>query len=75
MNATVEQISEKIKVLPQEFLDRILVYIDALSENNKGDEIPEWQKNEVRERITEYKRNPRSAQDFDEAMNDIERDL
>lgn len=75
MNATVEQISEKIKLLPQEFLDRILGYIDALSENNKGDEIPEWQKNEVRERITEYKRNPRSAQDFDEAMNDIERDL
>lgn len=75
MNATVEQISEKIKVLPQEFLDRILGYIDALSENNKGNEIPEWQKNEVRERITEYKRNPRSAQDFDEAMNDIERDL
>lgn len=75
MSATVEQISEKIKFLPQEFLDRILGYIDALSEDKIIDEIPEWQKNEVRERIAEYKRNPRSAQDFDEAMNEVERDL
>lgn len=75
MSATVEQISEKIKLLPQEFLDRILGYIDALSEDKIIDEIPEWQKNMVRESIAEYKRNPLAAQDFDEAMNEIEKDL
>ncbi|TVR78462.1 MAG: addiction module component CHP02574 family protein [Chitinophagaceae bacterium] len=38
-------------------------------------EVPDWQKNEVRERIAEYKQNPDNAEDFDEAMNDIERDF
>jgi len=38
-------------------------------------EIPEWQMNEVRERLAEYKKNPKLGLDFDEAMDDIEKDL
>lgn len=75
MNATVEQISEKIKFFPPEFLDRILGYIDALAEEKRQDEVPEWQKTEVRDRISEYKKNPSAAHDFDDILNDIENDL
>ena len=39
------------------------------------DEIPQWQMNVVNERMAEYKRNPIDLQDFDEAMNDIEKEL
>lgn len=37
--------------------------------------IPDWQINEVRERIEDYKNNPDKAIDFDTAMEDIEKDL
>jgi hypothetical protein len=38
-------------------------------------EIPEWHKNIVRERVTEYRRNPGQGLDFDSAIDDIEQDL
>mgnify|MGYP000247655352 CR=1 FL=1 len=38
-------------------------------------DIPEWQMNEVRDRISNYEKDPSKAMDFDEAMNDIEKDL
>lgn len=37
--------------------------------------IPEWHKNIVRERLTEYKKDPGQAMDFDAAMDDIEKAL
>lgn len=37
--------------------------------------IPEGQMNEVRDRLAEYKKNPKSGLDFDEAMDDVEKDL
>lgn len=37
--------------------------------------IPDWQKNEVRERIENYKNNPDHTMDFDSAMEDIDKDL
>ena len=37
--------------------------------------IPDWQINEVRERTTEYLKDPSIAQDFFEAMKEIEDDL
>ncbi len=37
--------------------------------------IPDWQKNEVRERIENYTNNPDKTMDFDSAMEDIEKDL
>lgn len=38
-------------------------------------DIPEWHIAMVSERLEEYKRNPSMGTDFDEAMDDIEKDL
>lgn len=75
MNVTVEQLTEKLKTLPENFLERIWGYIDGLSEEGIDLEIPEWQKNEVRERIEEYKRNPNSLIDMDDVFSEIDREL
>ena len=37
--------------------------------------IPNWQIEEVRKRLDDYKNNPKQALDFDTAMDDIEKDL
>lgn len=74
MNVTVEQLTEKLKTLPENFLERVWGYIDGLSEQIDL-EIPEWQKNEVRERIEEYKRNPDSLIDMDDVFSEIDREL
>ena len=57
MNVTIEQLTEKLKTLPENFLERVWGFIDGLSEQEIDLEIPEWQKNEVRERVEEYKKN------------------
>ena len=75
MNVTVEQLTEKLKTLPENFLERIWEYIDGLSEEQIDLEIPEWQKNEVRERIEKYKRNPDSLTDIDDVFSEIDREL
>ena len=74
MNITVEQLTEKLKTLPENILERVWGYIDGLSEEDIDLEIPEWQKNEVRERIAEYERNPESAHDWDDVIDEIERE-
>ena len=38
-------------------------------------DIPDWQIDQVRNRIEEYKNKPEQAQDFDEALSEIEDDL
>lgn len=52
---------------------------NALIEKYKGIEaemeIPEWHKTIVAESLEEYKRNPSSAQDFDEAMDELDKGL
>ena len=75
MNVTIEQLTEKLKTLPENFLERIWGYIDGLSEEETDLEIPEWQKNEVRERIEEYKKNPDSLVDIDDVFSEIDREL
>ena len=72
MNVTVEQLTEKLKTLPENFLERVWGYIDGLSEEGMDLEIPEWQKNEVRERIKEYQRNPDSLIDMDDVFSEID---
>ncbi|WP_226063929.1 addiction module protein [Kaistella polysaccharea] len=74
MNVTVEQLTEKLKILPENFLERIWGYIDGLSEEIDP-EIPEWQKNEVRDSIAEYKKNPDSAHDLEDVIREIEEEL
>lgn len=38
-------------------------------------DIPLWQVNEVRKRLADHERNPGQAQDFDAAMDAIEKEL
>ena len=38
-------------------------------------DIPDWHKEIVRQRLTDYKKNPEQALDFDAAMDDIEKAL
>jgi len=38
-------------------------------------EIPDWQKEQIRKRTEAYRGNPSSAQDFDEAIKDVEQIL
>jgi len=40
-----------------------------------SDDIPAWQMDLVNERMAEYKRNPIVLQDFDTAIDDIEKEL
>jgi len=37
--------------------------------------IPEWQIEEVKQRLEDYKKNPDQVLDFDSAMDDIEKDI
>lgn len=39
------------------------------------DDIPQWHKDLVRERLSGYERNPNSALDFDDTMDEIEKVL
>jgi hypothetical protein len=53
---------------------------DELKKRYKGidqDEldIPEWQKELVRQRADDYRKNPELVIEFDTAMDDIEKDL
>ena len=75
MNVTVEQLTEKLKTLPENFLERVWGYIDGLSEEEIDFEIPEWQKNDVRERVEEYKKNPDSLTYMDDVFSEIDREL
>ncbi len=38
-------------------------------------DIPDWQMDEVRKRLADYRKNPKQALDFDSAIDDIEKDL
>lgn len=60
--------------LPIDFIaDEVEVII--LPTEKKEIIVPEWQINEVRERTAEYLKDPSSAQDFFEAMKEIEDEL
>ena len=73
MNVTVEQLTEKLKTLPENFLESVSCYIDELTfEKNSKFEILDWQKNEVRERIEEYERNHDSPIDMDDVFSEID---
>ena len=75
MNVTLEQITEKLKTLPENILEKVSGYNDALAESENSLDIPEWQQNEVRERLRNYKKESSSAQDLDDVLTEIEEDL
>jgi hypothetical protein len=51
------------------------VEVIILSTNNYKNEIPNWQKEQVRERSAIYHKNPSIALDIDEVMKKIEDEL
>lgn len=75
MNITVEQLTEKLKTLPEYFLERVWGYIDGLTEEKDNTDIPEWQKTVVADRLNEYRKNPDSAIVMDEVFKETEKDL
>lgn len=38
-------------------------------------ELPSWQKNELNDRMAEYERNPSNTTSFQEAIDDLEKDM
>lgn len=64
--------------VPDTKLSFFMELINQLGLEIKNDEqvnIPDWQINEVRERLEDYKSNPDQAMDFDTAMDDIEKTM
>ena len=61
-------------ILPDDFnADEVEVII--LPSLKQYSAVPEWQMQQVRERSEAYQKDPSSAQDFDEAMKEIEDEL
>ena len=75
MNVTVDQLTEKLKTLPENFLERVWGYIDGLSEQEIDLETPEWQKSIVAERVAEYRQNPDSAIGIEDFFKEIEKEF
>lgn len=44
-------------------------------ENEIGDDIPQWHKDTVLERLQQYNNNEKPALDFDKVMDEIDKDL
>jgi Putative addiction module component len=59
--------------LPKTFNARRVEVIILPSEIE--DDIPQWQKTEVLRRLELYKKDPSAALDFDQVMDEIEKDL
>lgn len=47
----------------------------GLEEDLTNSDIPDWQKKELDKRLEEYKNNPDDVLDFEQAMDDIEKEL
>ncbi|MBU4538667.1 MAG: addiction module protein [Weeksellaceae bacterium] len=75
MNITVEQLTEKLKTLPEHFLERVWGYIDALAEEKDNTDIPEWQQTVVAERLKKYRKNPHSGIEIDDVFKEIEKNF
>jgi hypothetical protein len=60
--------------LPKSFNAR-RVEVIILASETQDDDIPEWQKAESLRRLELYKKDPNTALDFEEALDDIEKNL
>lgn len=75
MNATIGNITDKLRKLPKNLLESVSIYIDDLSMQNSDGEVPEWQRVIVAERIEEYKKNPSSLVDMDDVFSELDKEL
>jgi len=58
--------------LPDDFNAQEVEVIILPSSPYEAGSVPKWQMQQVRERSEAYTKNPSGAQEFDEAMKDIE---
>jgi len=56
-------------------LESVYQLLSKVSGKDKNYKIPQWQINEVNDRLAEYKKDTSIALDFNDAINDIEKDL
>lgn len=68
MHATVNLINERLKNAPQEVLDRLLGYLDAITSENDNS-IPNWQQNIILERKKTKREDYLSLDNLDEEIN------
>jgi hypothetical protein len=68
MHATVNLINERLKNAPQEVLDRLLGYLDAITSENDNS-IPSWQQNIILERKKTKKEDYLSLDNLDEEID------
>jgi len=52
MEATINEITKKLKTAPQEILDRILDYLNTVDSLHKS-ELPKWQKDLLDKRLND----------------------
>lgn len=62
-------------VLPDDFTASRVEVIIMPTTSATSIDVPQWQQDEVLRRLELFKRNPESAVDFDEAMDEIEKGL
>jgi hypothetical protein len=62
-------------VLPDDFTASSVEVIILPTTSATSIDVPQWQQDEVLRRLELYKKNPESAVDFDEALDEIEKGL
>ena len=62
-------------VLPDDFTASSVEVIILPTTLSTGFDVPQWQQDEVLRRLELYKKNPKSASDFDKAMDEVEKGL
>ncbi|MFC7346335.1 hypothetical protein ACFQO9_06325 [Chryseobacterium zhengzhouense] len=78
METTIKDIESNLETLPKEFLHEVNDFIDFLKYKHlkeKHNEVPEWQKNEVRKRMEYARSKPQtfvSESEMDDYLNGLE---
>ncbi|MEY8761773.1 DUF2281 domain-containing protein [Chryseobacterium tongliaoense] len=78
MEITLKDLENNIRTLPENFYEEVNDFIDFLKQKHfkrKHDEVPEWQKEEVRRRVNYAENNPQSfvsESEMDHYLNDLE---
>lgn len=78
METTIKDIETNLETLPKEFLHDVNDFIDFLKYKylkEKQYEVPEWQKEETKRRMSYSRNNPQSfisESEMDDYLNDLE---
>lgn len=72
MEATINEITKKLKTAPQEILDRILHYLNTVDSSNDA-ELPSWQKDLLDKRLKDID-NPELIHPIDQLYTFLDAD-